>query len=143
MITTKDIVKGVNLLLKSKYPGQIYSIDDKKKIKKGSFRTETPFPIISPSSGFQIEEGTVRINYFPLNEDETRLEFLEKQAELIQLFRDGVPIGENCVIPVCEMDFEEHDNVLMMSFDYSLGQFVEETGDSSAEAMENLEIKEV
>ena len=142
MITTKDIVKGVNRLLISKYKGLVYSTDDKKKIKNGSFRVETPFPIVNVSSGFQTEEGTIRIYYFPLDEDETRLEFINKMAELRELFSNGVEINDSFVLPVFEMEFSNIDEVLMMEFDYMICQTFETADEKNAEIMENLEIKE-
>ena len=139
MITTKDIVKAVNTVLKSTFPDRsVVSTDKDKAVKSGSFYVEYPAPIMDGSKFFKHESGTIYIDYFPPDRYDHRLEFFNMQEKLREVFADTLTVEEGFVIPINELQFTENDDVLILQFDYDMWQYVEETGAN----MEELVIKE-
>lgn len=139
MITTKDIVKAVNTVLKSTFPDRsVVSTDKDKAVKPGSFYVEYPAPIMDGSKFFKHESGTIYIDYFPPDRYDHRLEFFNMQEKLREVFTDTLTVEEGFVIPINELQFTENDDVLILQFDYDMWQYVEETGAN----MEELVIKE-
>ena len=139
MITTKDIVKAANTVLKSTFPDRSdVSTDKDKAVKPGSFYVEYPAPIMDGSKFFKHESGTIYIDYFPPDRYDHRLEFFNMQEKLREVFADTLTVEEGFVIPINELQFTENDDVLILQFDYDMWQYVEETGAN----MEELVIKE-
>lgn len=139
MITTKDIVKAANTVLKSTFPDRsVVSTDKDKAVKPGSFYVEYPAPIMDGSKFFKHESGTIYIDYFPPDRYDHRLEFFNMQEKLREVFADTLTVEEGFVIPINELQFTENDDVLILQFDYDMWQYVEETGAN----MEELVIKE-
>lgn len=137
MITTEDVIRAVNSKLKEIFPDNpVCSTDIRQNIEKGSFYVETPFPVIERTSSFQIENGTIRIDYFPKNDKETRIDYLEKIKNLNAGIGIGLQIDELHAVAVSELEFSENDGWLTCSFDYTVSQIIEETG----EPIEELEI---
>ncbi len=136
MITTKDIVTAVNKALKVAVPDiPVRSTDFKKNVVAGSFYTEYPRPVFDGPADFRHESGTIRIYYFPKNED-YREEFADMQIKLSETFFGILRINEDFAIPINEFTIEETDGALVAAFDYETYQFAEETG----EDMESLEM---
>lgn len=139
MITTKDVVKAVNTVLKSTFPDRsVVSTDKDKAVKPGSFYVEYPAPIMDGSKFFKHESGTIYIDYFPPDRYDHRLEFFNMQEKLREVFADTLTVEEGFAIPINELQFTENDDVLILQFDYDMWQYVEETGAN----MEELVIKE-
>lgn len=137
MITTKDIVAAVNRIMKASFPEiPVRSTDFKKNVVSGSLYTEYPRPVFDGPADFRHESGTIRIYYFPKNED-YREELADMQAKLSEVFFGILRINEDFAIPIDEITFEESDGVLIASFDYETYQYVAETG----EDMEHLEME--
>lgn len=133
MITTKDIVAAVNTVMKNGIEGvPVRSTDFRKKVTLGSLYTEYPRPAFDGPADFRHETGTIRIYYFPRNED-YREELADMQAKLSEVFFGILRINEDFAIPINELAFEESDGVLIASFDYETYQIVEETGEDMTE----------
>ena len=136
MITTKDIVTAVNKTMKAAFPEiSVKSTDFRKNVTAGSLYTEYPRPAFDGPADFRHESGTIRIYYFPKNED-YREELADMQAKLSEVFFGILRINEDFAIPINELAFEESDGVLIAAFDYETYQLTEETG----EDMESLEL---
>lgn len=139
MITTKDVVKAINTVLKSTFPDKsVVSTDKDKAVKPGSFYVEYPAPIMDGPKNFKHESGTIYIDYFPPDRYNNRLEFFNVQEKLREVFADTLTVEEDFVIPINELQFTENDDVLILQFDYEMWQYIEETGPD----MEELVIKE-
>lgn len=133
MITTKDIVAAVNRTLKTSITDiPVRSTDFRKNVVPGSLYTEYPRPVIDGTDSFIHEAGTIRIYYFPKNED-YREEFADMQIKLSEAFFRILRVNEDFVIPIDEFAFEESDGVLIAAFDYETYQIVEETGEDMGE----------
>lgn len=139
MITAKDIVRAVNLRIKENFPEHpVKSTDFKKNVQPGSFYTEYPIPVFDGSRDFRHESGTVRVHYFPVNENNYRIELADMQQKLSMSFFSILQVNEMFAIPINEVSFDQSDGVLIMSFDYETWQEIEETG----EDMQHIEIEE-
>lgn len=139
MINTKDIVRAVNLKVKETFPEcTVKSTDFRKNVQPGSFYTEYPMPIYDGTKDFRHESGTIRVHYFPKDEENYRIEFADVQQKLNEAFFSVLTINETFVIPINEISFEQSDGVLIMSFDYDTWQEIEETG----EDMQYIEVEQ-
>lgn len=133
MITTKDIVAAVNRTLKKGAEGvSVRSADFDKKVKRPSLYVEYPTPTFDGNEYLLRETGTIRINYFPENED-PREELADMQLKLSGIFFGILRVTEEFVIPINELSFEISDDVLIASFDYETHQYREETGEDLTE----------
>lgn len=133
MITTKDIVAATNAAMKEALPDvPVRSTDFRKNVVAGCLYTEYPCPVIDGPECFRHESGTIRIHYFPKNED-YREEFANMQTKLSKVFLGILRINEDFAIPINELTFEESDGVLIASFDYETYQLGEETGEDMTE----------
>ncbi len=129
MITVADLIKAVSKKLKSKYPEiKVWSTDkDKDFGKKCFFIKYTSSKDGKPE--FIHEWGEIRIYYFPSDESINRIELLNMQEQLSQLFLFRIPVTDTFTVPVTEIQFEIDDDVLVMSFDYDMYQTLDTEAD--------------
>ncbi len=137
MIKTGDVIKAVNTKLKNNFKDhKVCSADIRKKVEPGSFYVEWPTPVLDGTQDFRHEEGMIRVVYFPKDDLNNRIEFMEMQIALYEAFFDILWIDEEFAIPVNDLTFEESDGALIMNFDYEIFQEIEEDG----ELMKNIEV---
>ncbi len=129
MITVADLIKAVSKKLKSKYPEiKVWSTDkDKDFGKKCFFIKYTSSKDGKPE--FIHEWGEIRIYYFPSDESINRIELLNMQEQLSQLFLFRITVTDTFAVPITEIQFENDDDVLVMSFDYDMYQTLDTEAD--------------
>ncbi len=129
MITVADLIKAVSKKLKSKYPEiKVWSTDkDKDFGKKCFFIKYTSSKDGKPE--FIHEWGEIRIYYFPSDESINRIELLNMQEQLSQLFLFRILVTDTFAVPITEIQFENDDDVLVMSFDYDMYQTLDTEAD--------------
>lgn len=139
MKTVADIIKAVTEKLTENFPGiKIWSTDkDEDFGKKCFFIKYTANRDGKPD--FIHDYGEIRVYYFPESDKINRIELLNMQEQLSQLFLFRIFAGDSFAIPVTELTFEIEDDVLVMSFDFDLYQEVDP--DSTLPDMEVLEVE--
>lgn len=138
-ITTADIIAAVNTKLKTDFPDhKPKSTDFRKNVVPGSFYVELPVPIIDRIAELIHESGTIRICYFPTDENHCREEIVDMQRKLGMSFFSILRVTEDFVIPINDLSFDISDNVLIASFDYDIWQHAEE---ADGEMMEHLDVE--
>ena len=139
MKTVADIIKAVTEKLTENFPGiKIWSTDkDEDFGKKCFFIKYTANRDGKPD--FIHDYGEIRVYYFPESDKINRIELLNMQEQLSQLFLFRIFAGDSFAIPVTELTFEIEDDVLVMSFDFDLHQEVDP--DSTLPDMEVLEVE--
>lgn len=139
MKTVADIIKGVTEKLTEKFPDiKIWSTDKNEDFgEKCFFIKYTANRDGKPD--FVHDYGEIRLYYFPESDKVNRIELLNMQEQLSQLFLFRVFAGIEFAIPITELTFEIDDDVLVMSFEFDLYQEVDP--DSSLPDMEVLEVE--
>lgn len=139
MKTVADIIKAVTEKLTENFLGiKIWSTDkDEDFGKKCFFIKYTANRDGKPD--FIHDYGEIRVYYFPESDKINRIELLNMQEQLSQLFLFRIFAGDSFAIPITELTFEIEDDVLVMSFDFDLYQEVDP--DSTLPDMEVLEVK--
>jgi len=69
---------------------------------------------------------TMKIKYFPKEPKGNKLEFMEIERKLVDIFRVKIQVDDNFVIPVDDIASTISDEVLMISFDLRMIQDIEE-----------------
>lgn len=139
LITTADIIAAVNTKLKTDFPNhKPKSTDFRKNVVPGSFYVELPEPIIDRTADLIHESGTIRICYFPTDENNCREEIVDMQGKLGMSFFSILRVTDEFVIPINDLSFDISDNVLIASFDYDIWQYAEE---ADGEMMEHLDVE--
>ncbi|AZV56797.1 DUF6838 family protein [Clostridium sp. AWRP] len=147
MVTIKDIVKAINLKIKDKFPDiPIQSTDIKEGFKRPSFYVNKD-DNKSNRYNQDIKESktSIRIYYFPTSAYKNRIELLNMENDLTDLFLDGVLVSTDdgeYLMEILEDDIDSvvTDGVLQVHFYlYLLQDFSEE----DAEVMEELEMDEL
>ena len=139
MKTVNDIIKAVTEKLAEKFPEiKIWSTDKNEDFgKKCFFIKYTANRDGKPDVVH--DYGEIRLYYFPESDKINRIELLNMQEQLSQLFLFRVFAGDEFAVPITELTFEIDDDVLVMSFEFDLYQEVEP--DSSLPDMEVLEVE--
>lgn len=141
MISLEDIIKAINDKLEINFPGvDKQSTDIKEGFERPCFYVQIDDNTankLNPSS--KEKTLTVRIYYFPKDRYENRIELLETQDTLENMFFDGLQVNENFYIPSLdnELTFTTVDGVLQLSFDLYYVQLLDE---ECGELLEELEI---
>lgn len=140
MKTVADIIKAVKGKLEEQFPDvRVWSTDKSEDFgKKCFFIKYTASRDGKPD--FIHDYGEIRLYYFPESDKVNRIELLNMQEQLSQLFLFRVFAGSEFAIPITELTFEIDDDVLAMSFEFDLYQEVD-TESSLTDSMENLEIE--
>lgn len=140
MVTYSEIIKAINLKIQQSFldvPFQ--SIEDKEGLIRPSFRTNIEG--ISASNFMNVakdRELTVRIYYFPKEKYKYRMELLDVQDKLEDLFllENTIVTESSFVIEIFEFQFDVVDGVLHFYFDLKLSEDINRIDDS--EYMEEL-----
>lgn len=137
MITTADLLNAVTAKLGENFPEvRIWSTDKDKDFGKKCF-----FIKYSASRDgkpeFVHDCGQIRLYYFPSDKNVNRMELLDMQERLSELFLFRIFVNDDFAVPINELEFEIDDDVLVMSFDFDMYQMPEE---DMTTAMEELEI---
>lgn len=137
MITTADLLNAVTAKLGENFPEvRIWSTDKDKDFGKKCF-----FIKYSASRDgkpeFVHDYGQIRIYYFPSDKNVNRMELLDMQERLSELFLFRIFVNDDFAVPINELEFEIDDDVLVMSFDFDMYQMPEE---DITPAMEELEV---
>lgn len=141
MISSEDIIKAINDKIEDNFPGvDKQSTDIKEGFERPCFYVQiddNKANKLNPSS--KEKTLTIRIYYFPKDRYENRIELLEKQDTLENMFFDGLQVNENFYIPSLdnELTFTTVDGVLQLSFDLYYVQLLD---DEYGELLEELEI---
>ncbi len=139
MKTVADVIKAVKEKLEEQFPDvRVWSTDKSEDFgKKCFFIKYTASRDGKPD--FIHDYGEIRLYYFPESDKVNRIELLDMQEQLSQLFLFRVFAGSEFAIPIPELTFEIDNDVLVMSFDFDLYQEVDL--DSSLPDMEVLEVE--
>lgn len=137
MITTADLLNAVTAKLGENFPEvRIWSTDKDKDFGKKCF-----FIKYSASRDgkpeFVHDYGQIRLYYFPSDKNVNRMELLDMQERLSELFLFRIFVNYDFAVPINELEFEIDDDVLVMSFDFDMYQMPEE---DITPAMEELEV---
>lgn len=138
MITVADLVNAVGKKVSENFPEiRVWSTDKDKEFGKKCF-------FIKYSANrdgrldFVHDYGQIRLYYFPSDEKLNRIELLDMQEQLSELFLFRIFVNEDFAIPIDELTFDIDDDVLVMSFDFNMYQTIAEDIEP---AMEELELK--
>ena len=139
MKTVADVIKAVKEKLEEQFPDvRVWSTDKSEDFgKKCFFIKYTASRDGKPD--FIHDYGEIRLYYFPESDKVNRIELLDMQEQLSQLFLFRVYAGSEFAIPITELTFEIDNDVLVMSFEFDLYQEVDL--DSSLPDMEVLEVE--
>lgn len=139
MKTVADVIKAVKEKLEEQFPDvRVWSTDKSEDFgKKCFFIKYTASRDGKPD--FIHDYGEIRLYYFPESDKINRIELLNMQEQLSQLFLFRVFAGSEFAIPITELMFEIDNDVLVMSFEFDLYQEVDL--DSSLPDMEVLEVE--
>lgn len=141
MIGLKDIIKSINDKIEADFSNiEIQSTDIKEGFLRPCFYVEidnNKANKLNPSS--KEKTLTVRIYYFPTDRYENRIELLETQDNLENMFFEGLQVNQDFFIPTLdnELNFTTTDGVLQLSFDLYYVQLLDE---EYAEPLEELVI---
>lgn len=140
MKTVADVIKGVTEKLTEKFPDiKIWSTDKNEDFgEKCFFIKYTANRDGKPD--FVHDYGEIRLYYFPESDKINRIELLNMQEQLSQLFLFRVFADNEVAVPITELTFEIDNDVLVMSFSFDMYQEVD-TESSLTDSMENLEIE--
>lgn len=128
--------------INTKFPGAVFSTDVEKGISRPSFFVD--FDNIK-STDFMREaqdrELTVRIYYFSTTIDNNKLELLEMQDDLTEIFlKDNlIEVNEDIKIEIDEIDIDTVDKVLHCYFDIRISENYKRIDDKPL--MEDLEVE--
>ena len=139
MKTVADVIKAVKEKLEEQFPDvRVWSTDKSEDFgKKCFFIKYTASRDGKPD--FIHDYGEIRLYYFPESDKDNRIELIDMQEQLSQLFLFRVFAGSEFAIPITELTFEIDNDVLVMSFEFDLYQEV--NPDSSLPDMEVLEVE--
>ena len=139
MKTVADVIKAVKEKLEEQFPDvRVWSTDKSEDFgKKCFFIKYTASRDGKPD--FIHDYGEIRLYYFQESDKVNRIELLDMQEQLSQLFLFRVFAGSEFAIPITELMFEIDNDVLVMSFEFDLYQEVDP--DSSLPDMEVLEVE--
>lgn len=116
MISDKKIKLAVNNLLNANFPAKVTSKDVKEGFKRPSFFVEFHNEKRSGSLS-QIEKSkTIRIYYFPSENNDTSIELLDVKEQLGEVFDLKLPV-ENRYLDIVEANSDITDGVLQFEFD--------------------------
>ena len=145
MIGIKDIITAINNLLKENFPDvKRQSTDIRQGYKRPCFYVEMDRDM-AYKLNTQLKEKTVsiRIYYFPTTEYDSRVELLDMQDKLENIFLEGVWITPSFFMPTFQQDGQDNgldfvivDGILQMQFYlYSIQEIPDTT---EYEPLENL-----
>lgn len=141
MVTLKDITGAINLKLKEKFPNiKRETKDISEGFERPSFFVSLDNSSKSSFMDLAVERSaTVRILYFASSRTESRIELLEVQESLEELFNHKITIKDDFMVEVNEMNTEKFDNgAIEFSFDI---YYIEELNDNDdTELIEELEV---
>jgi hypothetical protein len=145
MIGIKDIITAINNLLKENFPDvKRQSTDIRQGYTRPCFYVEMDRDM-AYKLNTQLKEKTVsiRIYYFPTTEYDSRVELLDMQDKLENIFLEGVWITPSFFMPTFQQDGQDNgldfvivDGILQMQFYlYSIQEIPDTT---KYEPLENL-----
>ena len=139
MKTVADLITAVTAKLTEKFPDiDIRSTDLDKHPEKCFYTEYTVNRDGTPD--FVHDSGRITLFYFPVNKKVNRVELVDMQAKLSQMFVYSLALDDNFAVPVVNLDFTLEDDVLVMEFDFEMHQFVD--NDKDAAEMEYIEVQE-
>lgn len=145
MVTYVEIIKAINNKIKNKITGvEFEPTDSKEGLIRPSFRTNIDNIKVSNFMNFAKDrEMTVRIYYFSTNKDKYRLELLDIQDKLEDIFltENTIVTESGFIIEIYECQFDVVDGVLHFYFDIMLNEDIDRTDESQNELMEVLNYK--
>ena len=147
MIGIKDIIAAINNLLKENFPDvKRQSTDIRQGYTRPCFYTEMDRDMANKLNT-RLREKTVsiRIYYFPTTEYDSRVELLNIQDKLEDIFLEGVWITPSFFMPTFQQDGQDSgldfvivDGILQLQFYLYSIQEIEDT--DTHEPLENLNI---
>ena len=139
MKTVADLITAVTAKLTEKFPDIDIRSTDLDKHPEKCFYTEYTVNR-DGTPGFVHDSGRITLFYFPENKKVNRVELVDMQAKLSQVFVYSLALDDNFAVPVVNLDFTLEDDVLVMEFDFEMHQFVD--NDKDAAEMEYIEVQE-
>lgn len=135
MKTVADLIKAVNTKLDTNFPDVEIRSTDLDKHPEQCFYTEyTASRDGNPD--LVHDSGRITLFYFPEDKKVNRLELLDIQAKLSEIFVFGIAIDEDFTVPVVNLNFTLEDDTLVMEFDFEMYQRVDY--EAGTEMMENI-----
>ena len=139
MKTVADLIAAVTAKLTVNFPDiEVRSTDLDKHPEKCFYTEYTVNRDGTPD--FVHDSGRITLFYFPENKKVNRVELVDMQAKLSQVFVYSLALDDNFAVPVVNLDFTLEDDVLVMEFDFEMHQFVD--NDKDAAEMEYIEVQE-
>lgn len=133
MLSLKDIIKAVNNEIKIVFPKiNISSEDIKEGFKRPSFFVNIENNMSNKFNEVTKEKKlTIRIYYFPSDRYKNRVELLEAQDKLENIFFEGLKVNDNTFIPLADdMEAIIVDGVLQLSLYLYVLEEIEDTDTS-------------
>jgi len=143
VISLKDILKAINILIKSNFPAiDIQSMDISEGFKRPSFFVDADnYRSGSMMTLYKDRNLPIRIYYFPTSAKKNRIELIEVQEKLESIFLNSIKVNENFVIPINEVYADIVDGVLQFSFDlFTVEELINED-DTTGELIEELKME--
>lgn len=140
MVTIKDVMKAINKLLETNFTVKIASKNIREKIIRPSFYVDLEQnDSIQLNSICKQNNLTIRIYYFPTDPNNNRIELLDVQEKLNNLFLKGLSVTEDFYIYLVTdnpLEFVVVDGVLQLKLELYYLQEIEDT--TEYEMMEEL-----
>ncbi|WP_333860799.1 phage tail terminator family protein [Clostridium sp.] len=140
MVTIKDVINAINKLLETNFTVKIANKNIREKIIRPSFYVDLEQnDSIQLNSICKQNNLTVRIYYFPTDPNNNRIELLDVQEKLNNLFLKGLSVTEDFYIYLVTdnpLEFVVVDGVLQLKLELYYLQEIEDT--SEYEMMEEL-----
>ena len=129
MKTVADIIKAMTKVLNESFPdAKVWSTDKDEDFGKKCFFIQYTANTDGKDE-FAHDYGAIRLYYFPSDDKINRIELLNTQNALSKLFLNRFFLDDSFAIPITELDFSISDDVLEMSFEYEMYQFVDVDAD--------------
>lgn len=121
MVTIKDVINAINKLLKTNFTVKIANKNIREKIIRPSFYVDLEQnDSIQLNSICKQNNLTVRIYYFPTDPNNNRIELLDVQEKLNNLFLKGLSVTEDFYIYLVTdnpLEFVVVDGVLQLKLE--------------------------
>lgn len=139
MKTVADLITAVNAKLTENFPDiDIRSTDLDKHPEKCFYTEYTANRDGTPD--FVHDSGRITLFYFPEDGKVNRVELVDMQAKLSQVFTYRLELDDDFAVPVVNLNFTPEDDALVMEFDFDMHQRID--NDKDIVTMKNIELQE-
>lgn len=139
-----DIHRSIVTRIKTKFPDAVFSTDVEKAITRPSFFIDFDNIKASDFMNEALDKNiTVRIYYFSTIVNENKIELLDMQDDLVEMFLENnlITVNENIKFEIQELDLSVIDKILHCYFDVRISENY--SMNKAEQDRENMEILEI